>query len=100
MFEKSLNATYVALIPKKSGATELRDFRPISLISGVYKIIAKLLAEILKRVVHKLVNKHQMAFIKGRKIMVAALIASECVDSRLRSDVLCAGLTLKRHTIM
>jgi len=31
-FEKSFNASYIALIPKKSGAKELRDFRPISLI--------------------------------------------------------------------
>lgn len=29
-FEKSLNATYVALIPKKSGAEDIWDFRPIS----------------------------------------------------------------------
>ena len=39
-FEKSFNATFVALIPKKVGANDLRDFRPISLITGVYKIIA------------------------------------------------------------
>lgn len=50
MFEKSLNATYVAVIPKRVGALELTDFRPISLISGVYKIIAKVLAERLKKV--------------------------------------------------
>jgi len=42
-FEKSFNATFIALIPKKMGATELKDFRPISLISSVYKIISKLL---------------------------------------------------------
>ncbi|XP_060210551.1 uncharacterized protein LOC132637488 [Lycium barbarum] len=64
MFEKSFNATFMALIPKKVGATELRDFRTISLITGVYKIIAKVLAERLKRVVGKLVNKHQMTFHK------------------------------------
>uniref|UniRef100_A0A0V0HBD2 Putative ovule protein n=1 Tax=Solanum chacoense TaxID=4108 RepID=A0A0V0HBD2_SOLCH len=74
-FEKSFNATFIALIPKKAGASELKDYRPISLIGGVYKIIAKLLAERLKRVVSKLVNKNQMAFIKGRQIMDAALIA-------------------------
>lgn len=28
-FEKSFNATFAALIPKKAGATEIRDFRPI-----------------------------------------------------------------------
>lgn len=35
--------------------------------------------------VHKLVNK-QMTFIKGRQIMDVALMATECMDSRLRSD--------------
>jgi hypothetical protein len=29
-FEKSLNATFISLIPKISGAMELKDFRPIS----------------------------------------------------------------------
>ena len=60
VFEKSIDATFVTLIPKKIGAEELNDFRPISLVAGVYKIIAKLLAERLKKVMHKLVNKQQM----------------------------------------
>lgn len=55
-FENSFNATFVALIPKKAGANELRDFRPISLILGVYKIIAKVVAKRLKRVISKLVK--------------------------------------------
>lgn len=84
--ERSFNATYAAFIPKKAGASKLKDFRPISLITGIYKVIAKILAERLKKVVDRLVNKHQMAFIKGRQIMGAALIASECVDSRLKGD--------------
>ena len=92
-FEKSFNATFIALIPKKVGASELKDYRPISLIGGVYKIIAKLLAERLKRVVSKFVNKNQMASIKRRQIMDAALIASECIDSRMKGGV--AGLLCK-----
>lgn len=51
MFEKSLNDIFVALIPKKYGAEELNDFRPISLIGGVYKIIAKLIIERVNTVV-------------------------------------------------
>ena len=69
-FEKSLNATFIALIPKKVGAEELKDFRPISLIGGVYKIITKLLAERLKKVIQGIVDRQQMAFIKGRQIMM------------------------------
>nr|AAT40556.2 hypothetical protein SDM1_4t00019 [Solanum demissum] len=76
-FEKSFNAIFVALIPKKVGANELKDFRPISLITGVYKIIAKVLAQRLKKVISKLINKHQMAFIKGRQIIDAALLAND-----------------------
>lgn len=64
-FEKSFNATFVALIPKKHGAEELKDLRPISLIGGVCKIIAKLFTERLKTVMGSLVDEHQMAFLKG-----------------------------------
>ena len=33
-FEKSLNATFITLIPKKNAAIEVKDFRPISLVLG------------------------------------------------------------------
>lgn len=53
VFEKSFNATFIALIPIKKGAKELRDFRPINLIRSIYKLISKVLTERLKRVVDK-----------------------------------------------
>ena len=34
-FEKSLNATFIALIPKIATAVEVKDFRPISLVGGL-----------------------------------------------------------------
>lgn len=52
-FEKSLNATFINLVPKKYGAEELRDYRPISLIGGVYMIISKLSTKTLKIVMGK-----------------------------------------------
>ena len=39
-FEKSLNATFITLVPKKkkkNEAVEVKDFRPISLIGGFIK---------------------------------------------------------------
>jgi len=47
-FVKSINATFIALILKKLGAVDLKDFRLISLVSGIYKIIAKVFANTQK----------------------------------------------------
>ena len=43
-FIKSLNITFLVVIPKKGGAEDLGDFRPISLLGGLYKLLAKVLA--------------------------------------------------------
>ena len=87
-FEKSLNATFLALLPRKSGAMEIKDFRPISLVGGVYKIIAKVLTNRLSMVLGSIISKSQNAFVKGRQILDSILIANECLDSRLKMGVL------------
>ncbi|KAG6695250.1 hypothetical protein I3842_09G087800 [Carya illinoinensis] len=73
-FEKSLNATFISLIPKRLGASELKDFRPISLVSGIYKIISKVLANCMSTVMEKIISKSQNAFARGRKIIDSVLM--------------------------
>ena len=65
-FEKSLNATFIELIPKKNDASNVRDFHPISLVGNVYKILAKVLAIRLRVVLDQLISETQNSFMGGR----------------------------------
>ena len=63
-FVKNLNAIFFILIPKKRRAEDLKDFRPISLVRGLYKLLAKVLANRIKKVVGKVVSNSQNAFME------------------------------------
>ena len=57
------------LILKKNDASNLRDFRPISLVGSVYKILAKVLANRLRVVLDQLISENQNSFVGGRQIL-------------------------------
>ena len=54
----SLNSTFLILIPKSRGTEELKDFRLISLVGSLYKLLAKVLTNRLKLVVVEVASEY------------------------------------------
>ena len=64
---------------------KILDFKPISLITSLYKIIAKVLSGRLRGVLHETIHSTQGVFVQGKQILDAVLIANEIVDEKRRS---------------
>ncbi|GKA04200.1 RNA-directed DNA polymerase, eukaryota [Tanacetum coccineum] len=80
IFPPGCNSSFIALIPKTQKAKVVKDFRPISLIGSVYKIIAKILANRLRNVISSLISEVQVAFVSNRQILDVPFILSELLS--------------------
>nr|GEV02103.1 RNA-directed DNA polymerase, eukaryota, reverse transcriptase zinc-binding domain protein [Tanacetum cinerariifolium] len=90
-FLKGCNSSFIALISKTRNANTVKDFRPISLIGSLYKIIAKILANRLSSVIPDLISDVQSAFISNRQILDGPFILngllSWCKYKKLKAMV-------------
>ena len=90
---KGCNASFIALVPKVRDLVKLEQYRPISLVGAMYKIISKVLAGIIKNVISSIIDDRQSAFIKDRGILDSVLMATEVVEDIRRGGG--SGLCLK-----
>jgi len=87
---KGVNSTFITLIPKVDNPQRLADFRPISLIGCMYKVLEKVLANRLHSVLGFVVSDAQSTFVRGKQIHDGILIANEMVDEarRMKKELL------------
>ncbi|GKD18974.1 transposon TX1 uncharacterized [Tanacetum coccineum] len=84
------NPFFIVLIPKKADPLGFSDYRPIGLIGRIYKVISKILANRLAKVISSVIGPNQTAFIVARQILNGCLIANEIIrmDSIEKSNFL------------
>lgn len=65
----SLNATFIALIPKTTKLDDRQVFFPITLYNVIYKIIAIVIVKCLKPLLPGLISPEQTRFVEGWQIL-------------------------------
>lgn len=82
--EEGINDTVIALVPKIKNAHKVDDFRPISLCNVTSKVITKVLANTLRRILPEVIFDYHSAFISGRLLTDNFLLAHE-IDHYIKS---------------
>ncbi|KAJ3687618.1 hypothetical protein LUZ61_016782 [Rhynchospora tenuis] len=74
---RKINKASITLVPKTQNPISFSQFRPISVINSLIKIISKAMATRLQLFIPVLVSPLQTAFSKGRSIMESFMVARE-----------------------
>jgi len=83
------NTSFISLVPKVDNPYFLNEFRPISLVGCLYKIVAKIMSLRLKKVLHKIIDVRQSAFLERRGLMDSVLVANEMLEEMKKKKRRC-----------
>jgi hypothetical protein len=80
LLSESQNRGIITLMFKSGEREDIKNWRPITLLNVDYKIVSKILAERLKRVLPNIINTDQRGFVKGRNIFQGNRLLQDIID--------------------
>jgi len=81
-----INKGLITLIPKTGDRSKFQNWRPITLLGSVYKILAKALVGRLQAFLPRIIRPNQTRFVEGRSILDNAFIVQDSLDRAVESD--------------
>jgi len=75
-----INKGLITLIPKSGDHVKLGNWRPITLLGSLYKILAKTLARRLQVFLSNIIRPNQTGFVGGKSILDNTFLAQEAQD--------------------
>ncbi len=72
-----INKGLITLIPKSGDHAKIGNWRPITLLGSLYKILAKTLARRLQDLLPSVIRPNQTGFVEGRNILDNTFLAQE-----------------------
>ncbi len=72
-----INKGIITLIPKAGDRAKLNNWRPITLLGSLYKILAKTLASKFRSELNEIIRPNQTAFVEGQSILDNVFMAQE-----------------------
>lgn len=77
----AINYTYLVMIPKHNNPKNIIDYIPISLYNVLYKIITKVLANRMKKILPTIISQNQCTSVLGRLISDNVLATYETLHT-------------------
>ncbi|KAK6786448.1 hypothetical protein RDI58_014973 [Solanum bulbocastanum] len=84
---KIINCTTITLVPKIPNHVIVKDFRPIACCTVLYKIIAKVMATRMQKIMPSIIYEAQTGFIPGRRICDNIILAQKLVQAYTRKYI-------------
>jgi hypothetical protein len=83
---KSINHSYITLVPKKDNPEKVNDFRPISLLNSSIKMVTKLLANRLQPLAMDIIHENQYGLLKGEQLKTTLVGLSNSYISAITQE--------------